>query len=134
MKLLWKILLILAILIAVGYFVAPIDSEIILKKPWLENTEDFKDVIPEKAVSGEIWEIYKDARKVLWIQNEPGFLIGTAILPARTEPTKHPFLNAKALDPFEENNLQNILSQSKSFEEFLSLLRDNGYFLKKVSQ
>ena len=36
-----KILIILAILIAVGYLVTTPDSEVILKKPWLEKSEWF---------------------------------------------------------------------------------------------
>ncbi|MEK7520914.1 MAG: hypothetical protein AAB560_02445 [Patescibacteria group bacterium] len=34
-----KILLILAALIALGYLLTPTDSEVILKRPWLEKAE-----------------------------------------------------------------------------------------------
>jgi len=128
--LIFKILLILVALIAVAYLVTPPDSEIILKRPWLEEAGNTDYDISKKVYPGEIWEIYKGDRKVLWIQNEPGFLVSTAILPPGAELVKHPFINAKALDPLEEDNLQKLLSQSQSFEEFLFLLSGNDYILK----
>ncbi|MEK7131360.1 MAG: hypothetical protein AAB797_01310 [Patescibacteria group bacterium] len=125
-----KILIILAALIAVGYLATTPDSEVILKRPWFEKTGDTDYNISKKVYSGDIWEVYKDGRKVLWLQNEPGFLISAAILPAGTEPAKHQFVNAKALDPLEENNLQKLLAQSQGFEEYLYLLDKSGYILK----
>lgn len=124
-----KILLILAILIAVSYLATTPNSEVILKRPWLREAGNTDYGVSEKVPSGEIWEVYRGERKVLWLQNQPGFLISTALLPPGIEPIKHPFANAKALDPTEEDNLQKLLSQSKSFEEYLFLLKENGYTL-----
>lgn len=78
------------------------------------------------------WYVYKNDHKVLWIQNKPGTLVSTALLSPASTPKPHPFLTAQALDPLEENNLLNILSQSKNFEEFVSKLKQNGYSLKKM--
>jgi len=137
MKFIWKILLILIALVLLSYLFIKFfftDSEVILKKPWFGSSISIDYVILEKAAYGETLEVYRGDRKVLWLQNQPGSLISTALLPAGTEPTRHPFINARALDPFEENNLQKLLVQSKSFEEFLSFLRNDGYLLKRVSQ
>ena len=71
---------------------------------------------------------------MLWMENKPGSLISTALLPSGTESVKHPFVNARALDPLEEDNLQKLLSRSQSFEQYLSLLKGNDYAIKAVAQ
>ena len=85
--------------------------------------------IPAEVVT---WEVYKGDKMVLKVSNKPGPLTSTAILPPNTEPVTHPFLTAQALDPFEEDNLGKILGESGSFDEFISLLKANGYELRRT--
>lgn len=76
------------------------------------------------------WDVYKGERKVLWIKNEPGPLMSTALLPPGAKPAAHPFLTATALDANEEDALRGLLEAATDFDEFASLLKKNGYTLK----
>lgn len=78
-----------------------------------------------------VWNVYKDDKKVLVVKNEPGPIVSTALLPEGQEPIKHPFLSATALDPLEEDNLHTLLEKAQNFDEFISLLRQNGYKFEK---
>lgn len=86
----------------------------------------------EKGVSGtQVWNVYKDDKKVLVLKNEPGYIVSIALPPPGQEPVKHPFLSGTSLDPLEENNYYMFLQKSKNFDEFVSLLRENGYAVEK---
>lgn len=73
------------------------------------------------------WYVIKNEHKVLWIKNEPGCLISTAILPYGEEPKRHPFLTSMSFDAFEEDNLRQLLEKSGNFDDFVALLKKNGY-------
>lgn len=60
-----KILLILAVLITLGYLATTPDSEVILKRPWLDKTSDVDYGVPWPA-----WEVYKGDKKVLGVSIE----------------------------------------------------------------
>lgn len=90
-----------------------------------------RDPIPPHEQSGAVWDVYKDGRKVLEIKNEPGPLTSTALLPEGATPPQHPFLTAASRDPNEEDRLRTLLDRSQNFEEFLRLLRYEGYTVKK---
>lgn len=82
---------------------------------------------------GSSWEVLKNGQPVLLLKNEPGPLTSTAAPPPGQEPPRHPFLTASALDPIEENALRETLDKSRSFEEFVSLLKAQGYTLRPAA-
>ena len=51
--------------------------------------------------------------------------------PSSAKPKKHPFLSASALNPLEELRLKEVPGKAKSLEEFLVLLGERGYRIKK---
>ena len=61
------------------------------------------------------------------MNDEPGVLMSTAILPPGVRPTRHPFLTAQSRDPFEENKLREILDRCHTFAEFVKALKKAGY-------
>lgn len=71
--------------------------------------------------------VYKADRKVLVVQDRPGYLKSTAYLPGGRTPPRHPFVSARSLDPLEEDALREILLKSADFSEFVVLLTENGY-------
>ena len=74
------------------------------------------------------WSVYnKKGTEVLRVKDVPGPLISSAILPPNTPPVLNPFLSATALDPFEEDELRDILKKSRSFNEFIENLKKSGY-------
>ena len=72
------------------------------------------------------WTAYKDDKAVLEFQDKPGFIASTGYFPD-VEPVKHPFLSATALTPDEEDTIGKIIAQAVTFDEFVSLLEENGY-------
>ena len=72
-------------------------------------------------------------RKVLWIKDEPGPLLSTALAPPGPRPPLHPFLTGHAFYAPEEGRLREILDGSKSFREFVENLRKAGYTLSPAS-
>ena len=79
------------------------------------------------ATETKIWNVYKNDIKVLIIRDQPGPLISSASMPPGFTPPKHPFLSGRALELVEEGTLQAILDKAKNFDDFISLLRKNGY-------
>ena len=75
------------------------------------------------------WNIYnKDGKKVEEIRNAPGYLISAGSQPPPGVPmTKHPFINAVSHDISEENFLYKLLKRADSFDEYVILLKKNGY-------
>jgi hypothetical protein len=73
------------------------------------------------------WVVRKGERKVLWMNDEPGTLISTAMLPPGVAPVRHPFLTAQSWDPFEESKLREILYGCDSFAVFVKALKSAGY-------
>ena len=65
--------------------------------------------------------------KVLWIKDEPGPLLSTALPPPGYTPPRHPFLTGHAFAPSEESRLRDILDRSASFHEFVDNLKKAGY-------
>jgi len=80
------------------------------------------------------WDVFKGKTKVLWIKEEPGVLISTGMLPAGAEPVRHPFLTGVAKVPEEEDHLGRLLRSAKTFDEFVLLLKRDGYTLKPSSE
>ena len=79
------------------------------------------------AYRNDGWVVLKGERQVLWMNDEPGILMSTAILPPGVRPTRHPFLTAQSHDPFEENKLREILDRCHTFAEFVKALKKAGY-------
>ncbi len=79
------------------------------------------------AYRNDGWVVLKGERQVLWMNDEPGVLMSTAILPPGARPTRHPFLTAQSHDPFEENKLREILDRCHTFAEFVKALKKAGY-------
>ena len=104
----------------------------------------------QKPEPGEVWKVYKEVyitsktdsaiidskelRPVLIVKNEPGPIDSMGILPPDGMVKANPFLSAYSTDVFEENALWELLEKSKSFDEFMALLEENGYILEKVKQ
>lgn len=70
--------------------------------------------------------VYRGLRLVLTVEGRPGVLLSTASPPPSGAPT-HPFVSARASDPYSEGDLREILDSSASFEEFVLLLVEAGY-------
>ena len=79
-------------------------------------------------------DVLKDGRKVLWIKNAPGPIASRAILPPGAKPLLHPFLTARAFDAKEENALLGLREKAKTFDEFVALLKKNGYKVVPAGQ
>ncbi len=75
----------------------------------------------------DTYVVFLDNRPVLRVVDQPGALTSTALPPPGTQPVRHPFLTASALDPAEEGRLSEFLSASKNTLEFLEHLRQAGY-------
>jgi hypothetical protein len=73
------------------------------------------------------WVVLKGERKVLWMNDEPGTLMSTAMLPPGVAPLRHPFLTAQSLDPLEESRLRETLNRCPSFAAFVKALKNAGY-------
>ena len=80
------------------------------------------------------YEVLKDGRGVLLFSDESGPLISTALMPPGFKPPIHPFLSARALDPFSEDPIRRILERSKSVEDFIRLLREGGFQVTRTSR
>ncbi|MEK6958300.1 MAG: hypothetical protein AABW99_04970 [archaeon] len=115
----------------------------------------FPYIFPEqkpmpKQEQGEAWKVYKEVyitskngptitdsrelRLVLGVKNKPGPIDSMGILPPDGTVKMHSFLSAYSYDVFEEDALLGLLEKAKSFDEFMVLLKENGYILEKVEQ
>jgi len=74
----------------------------------------------------DTYTAYKDDVPVLEFYDKPGYLTSTGYFPDE-EPTKHPFIDARALTPDYEDELGQLIRDSVDFDEFLDLLWENGY-------
>jgi hypothetical protein len=72
------------------------------------------------------FSIYKSQHLVLTVADESGRLFSTAAPPPEGAPA-HPFVNARAYDPFSENELGWYLQKSTSFDNFIGQLIQAGY-------
>lgn len=70
--------------------------------------------------------IYKSQHPVLTVTDEPGRLYSTAAPPPEGAP-EHPFVNARAYDPYSENELGWYLQKSAHFDDFITQLIGAGY-------
>lgn len=73
------------------------------------------------------YEVHRDARRVLSFSAEPGVLLSTAMRPAGFKPPAHPFVNAQSHDARYEQQLADLLGNSKSVEEFITVLEKEGF-------
>jgi hypothetical protein len=80
------------------------------------------------AASSRQIGVYKAGFLVLSVDDRPGHLFSTAAPPPDGAPA-HPFVNARAYDPFSEQDLATILAASTDYDSFLYLLIDEGYDL-----
>lgn len=73
----------------------------------------------------------KFGRIALRLVNEPGGIRGT-VIPHPRAPKKppHPFVSGQILDPALDTEINNILRDSTSFDDFLSKLQNWGYFVE----
>ena len=79
------------------------------------------------APATPLWSVYRGDREVLRFKEGSGPLRSTALLPVGAEPPTHPFLTASALDAGEEGALREVLTNSKSFPDFMERLKKAGY-------
>ena len=113
--------------IAVTFFAGKRKPESVQQEESVRHGQEEKGHAPP----ADVWKVYKGEETVLEVRNEPGYLVSTALLPPGHKPVKHPFLSARALNSFEEDKLRRILEQARTFEQFLGLLRANGYRVEK---
>lgn len=74
------------------------------------------------------YNVYRGEELVAIIKPEPGPIVSTATPPPPPgQQIKHPFLTATALVPEEENNLYQLLQKVQNFNDFVNLLKANGY-------
>lgn len=76
------------------------------------------------------YDVSKDGAAVLTFSSEPGIIQSTGLAAPGTQPLRHPFLNARALDARHEHQLGTLLRASSSVEDFIQRLRDAGYEVK----
>jgi hypothetical protein len=87
-----------------------------------------KPAAPDACANAPAYLVSKGARKALRIRNCPGRLVSRGFPP---KPIQHPFVDASSLDPLEEDALKQVLDKAHSFDEFVSLLRADGYTVEK---
>ena len=77
----------------------------------------------------KIYKVYLDDELALEITEGAGPLVSRTAPPPLpgTEPAMHPFLSATAFMPHNEGRLRELLDQSGSLAEYLSLLQQNGF-------
>jgi len=71
-------------------------------------------------------KIYAKSQLVLEVSDGPGVLMSTAAPPPEGAPA-HPFVNARAFDPFSEGELAMILGMSENYRDFLDRLVAEGF-------
>jgi hypothetical protein len=69
---------------------------------------------------------YKGRILVLSIERGPGPIYSTASPPPTGAPI-HPFLSARAYDPYSEDELGSLLRRAESFDQLIGALLDAGY-------
>ena len=69
---------------------------------------------------------YKGRLLVLTVEDLPGLLFSTAT-PSPSGAPSHDFVNARAYDPYSENELGELLRKSGSFDHFVELMIHAGY-------
>jgi hypothetical protein len=70
--------------------------------------------------------VYRGRRLVLTVEDRPGLLLSTASPPPDGAP-EHPFVNARALDPYSEGELGAALEAADSYDGFLANLIAGGF-------
>ena len=78
------------------------------------------------------YHVLKKDKKVLLIKDAPGRIVSTGYFPDHPPP-EHPFLDAEAIDPFEEDRLGTLIRASKSFDDFVSRLKKDGYKVVEIA-
>ena len=69
-------------------------------------------------------------REALRFKKGAGPIVSTALPPAGSEPVKHPFVTARAMDASSEHQLGRILESSRDFEDFVANLKKAGFSVK----
>ena len=72
--------------------------------------------------------VFRNGRLVLSVEDRPGVLLSTAAPPPTGAP-EHPFVNARAHDPFSEQDLATVLGSAHDYDSFLALLVQSGFDL-----
>ena len=74
------------------------------------------------------WIIYtKEGEKVAQIRNVPGDIANIAITPGTTPTKTHPFIDMVYYTIDGDDHLPELLNRAHNFDEYVSLLKDNGY-------
>lgn len=81
------------------------------------------------ATTGQAgWDVLKNGEKVQWIEDKPGLLVSRAAPPPPpSKPVTHAFLGASSYDIMAEGALYKLLQQARSFDDYVRLLKENGY-------
>jgi hypothetical protein len=86
------------------------------------------------AAQARRFAVKKFGRIALRIVNEPGGIRGTVIPhPRAPKRPPHPFVSGQILDPALDTEINNILRDSTSFDDFCSKLANWGYFVEAES-
>ncbi|MBL7055278.1 hypothetical protein ISS07_00020 [Candidatus Woesearchaeota archaeon] len=108
------------------------EFDLVEAKSWSAyTTTDYNQCLPpgvEGLVDESSCKKADRLTKVLEFENRPGYLVSTGYFPD-VEPVTHPFLNAVALTPDEEDTIGGLIRESSSFVEFLSKLVENEYLI-----
>ena len=83
----------------------------------------------------KVYRVYLDDELALEITEGAGPLVSRTAIPPLpgSEPSMHPFLSATAFMPQNEGRLRELLDQSGSVADYLSLLQQNGFRVVEVS-
>jgi hypothetical protein len=77
--------------------------------------------------------VLKDGKRAQWIEDSPGALGSQAAPPPDGRPARG-YLTAVSLNAFEEGNLRGFYEKAKSFDEYVALLKKNGYGLEPAPE
>jgi len=75
------------------------------------------------------FNVYKNDKLVATIKPQPGFITSAATPMPDQKLEKHSFITASSFAPEEENNLYNLLNKAKDFNDYVYLLKENGYIV-----
>lgn len=84
-------------------------------------------------MSSPKYEVRKNGKRVLTFSAEPGTLVSTAARPPGFTPPSHPFVHAQAHDALFEHKLAALLQGAKSVDQFVELLKKDGFDVTAVA-
>ena len=74
--------------------------------------------------------VKKFGRVAMRISNESGGLRGTVIPHPKAPKREHPWIKGQVMDPALDTEINNILRDSTSYDDFIKKLENWGYFVE----